>query len=66
MREFAAEPERQIVGVVGDSRDGGLNSDPQPQMFIPQAQVPGPGQRAERPPDADRVGRPHARWRRIR
>ena len=40
MREFADEPERQIIGVVGDSRDGGLNSDPQPQMFIPQAQVP--------------------------
>jgi predicted permease len=40
MREFATEPERQIIGVVGDSRDGGLNSNPQPQMFIPQAQVP--------------------------
>ena len=42
MREFAGEPERQIIGVVGDTRDGGLNSDPQPQMFIPQAQVPDP------------------------
>jgi predicted permease len=40
MREFAAEQERQIVGIVGDTRDGGLNSDPQPQMFVPQAQVP--------------------------
>ena len=30
MREFAAEPERQIVGIVGDTRDGGLNNDPQP------------------------------------
>ena len=40
MREFADEPERQIVGVVGDSRDGGLNNDPGPKMFIPQAQVP--------------------------
>jgi putative ABC transport system permease protein len=40
MREFAAEPERQIIGVVGDSRDNGLNSDPGPKMFIPQAQVP--------------------------
>jgi predicted permease len=40
MREFAAEPERQIVGIVADSRDGGLNADPQPQMFIPQSQVP--------------------------
>ncbi len=40
MREFADEPERQIVGVVADSRDGGLNNDPDPKMFIPQAQVP--------------------------
>ena len=40
MKEFAGEPEREIVGIVGDSRDGGLNSDPQPMMFIPQAQVP--------------------------
>jgi putative ABC transport system permease protein len=42
MREFADEPERQIIGVVGDSRDNGLNSDPGPKMFIPQAQVPDP------------------------
>ena len=40
MREFADEPERQVVGIVGDTRDAGLNSDPQPAMFIPQAQVP--------------------------
>ena len=40
MSEFADEPERQIIGVVGDTRDGGLNSDPQPTMYIPQAQVP--------------------------
>ena len=40
MREFADEPARQIVGVVGDSRDSGLNANPQPRMFIPQAQVP--------------------------
>ena len=32
--------ERQIVGVVADVRDGGLNNDPQPTMYIPQAQVP--------------------------
>ena len=42
MREFASEAERQIVGVVGDTRDGGLNSNPNPMMFIPQAQVPDP------------------------
>ena len=40
MREFATESERQIIGVVGDTRDQGLNSNPQPAMFIPQAQVP--------------------------
>jgi predicted permease len=40
MREFADEPERQIIGIVGDTRDGGLNSDPNPTMYIPQAQVP--------------------------
>ena len=40
MQEFADEPERQIIGVVGDVRDGGLNSDPGPTMYIPQAQVP--------------------------
>ena len=42
MREFAGERERQIIGVVGDTRDGGLNSEPGPMMFIPQAQVPDP------------------------
>ena len=40
MREFADEPERQIIGVVGDTRDGGLNDEPGPAMYIPQAQVP--------------------------
>jgi putative ABC transport system permease protein len=40
MKEFAAEPDRQIIGIVGDTRDGGLNSDPEPMMYIPQAQVP--------------------------
>jgi predicted permease len=40
MREFAGEPDRQIIGVVGDTRNGGLDSEPQPMMFIPQAQVP--------------------------
>src|SRR5262249_12154440 len=34
------EPERQIIGIVGDVRDGGLNRDPRPTMYIPVAQVP--------------------------
>jgi hypothetical protein len=38
MREFAAEQPRQIIGIVADSRDGGLNRDPGPTMFIPQGQ----------------------------
>jgi predicted permease len=40
MKELAAERERQIVGVVNDVRDGGLNNDPQPHMYVPNAQVP--------------------------
>ena len=40
MREFATEGERQIVGVVADIKSNGLDSEPQPQMWIPQAQVP--------------------------
>jgi predicted permease len=40
MREFSTETERQIVGIVHDVRDGGLQNDPQPQMYVPQAQVP--------------------------
>jgi predicted permease len=40
MREFEAEGERQIVGVVADIRSDGLDTEPQPQMWVPQAQVP--------------------------
>src|SRR3954447_10964220 len=40
MREFKDEPDRQIIGIVGDTHAGGLNSDPNPTMYIPQAQVP--------------------------
>ena len=40
MREFEGEGERQIVGIVANIKSNGLDSDPQPQMFIPQAQVP--------------------------
>jgi predicted permease len=35
-----AEPPRQIVGIVGNTRDGGLNRDPFPTMYIPLAQMP--------------------------
>ncbi len=40
MREFSTDPERTIIGVVGDTRDGGLNNVPGPAMYVPQAQVP--------------------------
>jgi predicted permease len=34
-----AQPPRQIIGIVGDARDGGLNSDPGPTTFVPLSQV---------------------------
>jgi predicted permease len=40
MQQFAGEPERQIVGIVGDVRYGGLGSDPGPMMYVPQSQIP--------------------------
>ena len=40
LREFAGEPERQIVGIVGDTRDFALTSNPDPTMYVPQAQLP--------------------------
>jgi putative ABC transport system permease protein len=33
------EPPREIVGIVGDVRNGGLDSDPDPIMYIPVAQM---------------------------
>ena len=40
MPAFAAEVDRQVIGIVADIRSNGLDNDPQPQMFIPQSQVP--------------------------
>ncbi|HKR26925.1 MAG TPA: ABC transporter permease [Acidobacteriaceae bacterium] len=37
--QFAEGP-RQIIGVVGDIHDGGLNRDPRPLMIVPASQVP--------------------------
>jgi predicted permease len=34
-----AQPPREIVGIAEDARDGGLNNDPQPETFVPLAQV---------------------------
>jgi predicted lysophospholipase L1 biosynthesis ABC-type transport system permease subunit len=36
---FKDEPPRQIIGVVGDVRDGGLNRDPRPNMYVLSAQI---------------------------
>lgn len=35
-----AEPPRQIVGIVGDTRNGRLDNDAGPMMYIPLAQMP--------------------------
>lgn len=40
MKEFKYEPERQIIGIVGDVRDSSLNREPGPRMYVPLAQVP--------------------------
>jgi predicted permease len=40
MRELEAETPRQIIGIVGNVRDGALNRDPQPTMYIPNGQTP--------------------------
>ena len=34
------EPPRGVVGIVGDARNGGLDNEPFPIMYIPVAQVP--------------------------
>jgi putative ABC transport system permease protein len=36
---FKDEPPRQIIGVVGDVRDGGLNREPRPDMYVLPAQM---------------------------
>ena len=40
MPQLATEMPRQIIGIVGDVRAAGLDRDPQPIMYIVQAQVP--------------------------
>jgi predicted permease len=40
MPQLASELPRQVIAIVGDIRGNGLNNDPGPAMYIPQAQVP--------------------------
>jgi putative ABC transport system permease protein len=40
MPQLESEQPRQIIGIVGDVRDGALNQDPGPEMYLPNAQVP--------------------------
>jgi predicted permease len=42
MKEFKDEPPRQIIGIVGDVRNAGLNDDPtfDRVMYVPQGQLP--------------------------
>jgi putative ABC transport system permease protein len=40
MKELRDEPVRQIIGIAADLRDGGLNNDPGPKMYVPESQVP--------------------------
>ncbi len=40
MKQLATEPVRQIIGIVGDVRANGLNNDPSPTVYVPQAQMP--------------------------
>jgi predicted permease len=38
--EMATDTPRRIIGISGDVHDGGLNRDPRPVMYLPNAQVP--------------------------
>ena len=40
MPQLELEQPRQIIGIVGDVRDGALNQNPGPGMYLPNAQVP--------------------------
>jgi putative ABC transport system permease protein len=37
---FAGEPTRRIIGIVGDVRDAALDADPRPTLYVPIAQLP--------------------------
>jgi putative ABC transport system permease protein len=39
MPQLETEPVRQIIGVVADQRDGALNQDPEPEMYLPNGRI---------------------------
>jgi putative ABC transport system permease protein len=39
MPQLDTEPPRQIIGIAADQRDGSLNQDPGPEMYIPNGQA---------------------------
>ena len=55
------EPARQIIGVVGDIHDGGLNRDPAPAHDRSAVSGPRWYDRAQRPHRSHRLARPHPR-----
>ena len=61
MREFADEPERQIIGVVARHARRRAQRRPRSDDVHPAGAGARRGQRAERPDHADGLGRPHDR-----
>ena len=55
------EPPREIIGVAGDVRDGALNREPNPIMYVPWAQLPDAHSANLLEDHGDRVGGSHAR-----
>ncbi|MCU1292030.1 MAG: hypothetical protein JWP08_880, partial [Bryobacterales bacterium] len=39
MPQLQDEPPRQVIGIVADQRDGSLNQNPEPEMYIPNGQA---------------------------
>jgi predicted permease len=40
MPQLADEQPRQVIGIMADQRDGSLNQNPEPEMYIPNGQAP--------------------------
>ncbi len=56
--DFAQAP-REIIGIIADARDAGLNNDPQPATFVPLSQVRDSLYEAQQPLHAAQLGGPH-------